>query len=35
MPFFSADKKRLKMHIDLLLTDDEDDSDNAPSSDEQ
>lgn len=24
-PFFSADKKRLKKHIDLLLTDDEDD----------
>lgn len=24
-PFFSADKKRLKKHIDLILTDDEDD----------
>lgn len=28
MPFFSADKKRLKRHIDLLLTDDEDELEN-------
>ncbi len=32
MPFFSADKKRLKKHIDLLLTDDEDEAEDEESS---
>jgi hypothetical protein len=33
-PFFSADRERLKKHIDLLLTDDEDDGSDAVDSDQ-
>jgi hypothetical protein len=33
-PFFSADRERLKKHIDLLLTDDEDDGFDASAPDQ-